>query len=157
MGQEPTSQIKEGSQEGWTSNREVPTKYADLKKSGNLESQNLSKLSDEEGEATLVHYLLTPKLRDCWAEGTNSTPNTQEKTQRNVTLKDRNMVVKEIPYSNVDQKENKEIYTDTPKRRVLPGQIIYPKRLFKEKRKLISFEQRNKIHKINKDEEEMDV
>ena len=38
VGQEPTSQIKVGSQEGWTSNREVPTQYADFKESENLES-----------------------------------------------------------------------------------------------------------------------
>ena len=36
--QKPTSLISLGTQEGWSSNREIPSQYTDFNKSGNLES-----------------------------------------------------------------------------------------------------------------------
>ena len=65
--------------------------------------------------------------------------------------------MREVLQPKVVQEGNKEFYPDTPKREVLAGQIIYPRKLFKEKRKIINFEQRNRDHKINIEEEKMDV
>merc|ERR1711942_3731 len=89
--------------------------------------------------------------------GTNSTPNTHEEMLRNETLIDSSTEVRRVPHSKVVQEENKEFYPDTPKREVLSGQIIYPRKLFKEKKKIINFEQRNRDHKINIEVEEMDL
>ena len=61
---------------GSSSNREIPSQYADFTKSGILESQKPSKPSDEKGETPLAQKCLTPEPRDSWTKGTSKTPNT---------------------------------------------------------------------------------
>ena len=59
---------------------------------------------------------------------------------------------------NEEQDKNKHLNLDTPKRNIPPGQEVQPRKLFKGKRKeKMDFKERNKIHKIIENIEDMDL